>query len=119
MMKLNRFRHNLLILLLAVALGPLIGRQLVMFIVPARVVYSNVEGSVSRSLKRSFSRTFLHQLNCQSLESAPKVSKPKPKVAFLRDFGRVVSCPKTVIGMPRAVFGQNVFSSEGSIPLRI
>ncbi len=119
MVKLNHFRHNLLVLFLATALGPLIGRQLVMFIIPARAVYSNVDGSVSRSVKRSFSRLFLHQLNCQSLEIEPKVTKPKPKAVFLQDFSGVVPCSRTVVQMPRAIFGQNVFSSEGSLPLRI
>ena len=119
MMKLNYFGHSLRIFLLMAALIPMAGRQWVMFIVPAQVVYSNAQGSVCRSLRRSFSRTFLHQLNCQALEKLSDRSKPKIKVAMTRDFSKTGPYSKKKLRQVHAVFGQNVFPSESSIPLRI
>jgi len=119
MLGFHHLRRKLLIVLVMAALCPMAGRQLVMLMVHAQRFYLNAEGSVSRSVRRSFGQTFLHQMNCQLLESVPKHSKPKSKVSAINSISKTVFFSRLTAKTAPAVLGENVYSSAGFIPLRI
>jgi hypothetical protein len=108
-----------MMVLLIATLFPLAGRQLVLLAVHASRVYINEEGSLSRSVRRTFGRSFLAQLNCQSLEPERKhlglktsVEASQPSVPVL--FFSGITAPSA----PN-LFEQKFFSSAGFTPLRI
>ncbi|SRR5665213_2115880 len=119
MLKFNHLRRNLLVILLMMTLCPMAFQRLAAVFVPAQGFYSNANGSVSRSVRRSYGQTFLHQLNSQALESVRENVEPKSKNYVSHDFPKIRFVSQTSVKTAPAVFNEKLCSSAGFIPLRI
>jgi len=119
MLKFNHLHRNLLVVLLMMALCPMAFQRLVTFFVPAQGFYLNADGSVSRSVRRSYGQTFLHQLNSQALENVRENVEPKSKNYVSQDFLKIRFVSQTSAKAASAVFNEKLCSSAGFIPLRI
>lgn len=89
MLKFNHLRKNLLIFLLMTALCPMALQRLVTILVHVQGFYSNGTGSVSRSLRRSYGQSFLHQINSQALESVRENFELKSKNYISHDIPKI------------------------------
>jgi hypothetical protein len=119
MLKFKHLRRNLLTFLMLAALCPMSLQRLVTIFVHAQGFYSNGEGSVSRSVRRSYGQSFLHQLNSQTLESIRENLEPKSKNYTLHDFPTMRFVTQVSVKTAPAVFNKKLCSSDGFIPLRI
>jgi len=118
MLKLNRLRGNLLVFLLMFALCPLVFRQLLTVFIQAEGC-SGPEVSVSHSARRCYGKVFLHQLNCQTLESVRENQEPKTEAGLLPKFPEIGFLCRLTAKTVSVVFAEKLSSSDGSIPLRI
>lgn len=119
MMKFCRIRKTLLPFLVVAALVPMACRGLVMVFSHAQGFGANFSGSISRTTAKTFGRTFLHNLNSQSVEVGAKFSGDQPFLSRTTDTREALSfvwiARQTVI----VDFRNPSNPSAASLPLRI
>jgi hypothetical protein len=118
MFKLSCFRRNLQVFLVAAALVPMVGRQLVNLFVQTNQFYWCSQGSIGHSSRRSLGSS-LRGFNCLTQEIREKTPKLNPVFSKSSNFPEIVSFSRITANRFTTDLGKIDFSSAGPIPLRI